>query len=575
MTVLISVRGLKKGFGTQIIMNEINFDIKKGEKIGLVGRNGAGKTTLANILTGAIKPDVGEIHYFANRLNTGYLMQSTSYIENLIQSSMDEQLLKDYKQISTHLGLKQVSEWDEERLLNSSGGEKTKLALAKVWASNPDLLILDEPTNHLDFEGVEWLIKHLKNFDGTIVIISHDRYFLDQTVERIIELEDSQMHDYSGNYSDYRKEKERNYKNQLHLFEEQKKLEGKIQSEITQLKKWSNKAHEGARKKAIETGMKFGGKEFYRAKAKKRDKQVKSKIKRLEKLHQDGVTKPKEEQKVVFDFKAVDKNGKRMIEVSGLYKRKGEKNLFKNSSFYIKSRERIGLVGPNGCGKTTLIEMFLGRGEIDQGEIWISPTATVGYLSQDVLDLDGEKTAIDVMKGNGLREDELQGRTILTNMGFTNEMLEKPMKNLSLGERTKIKLARLLIEQYPILILDEPTNHLDLPSREQLEKTLLDYNGTLIIVSHDRYTLEKLCDRLIVFKGTQLKRYECGFNEYMARSQNRKVAPKLDTEERRMILDNKITRILGLLQKYKPETEEYIKLDQEFKELIKEKRELG
>lgn len=578
MTIL-SCRGVKKAFGDLDVLKDIQFDIVSSERIGLVGMNGAGKTTLANLIFGNIEPDEGTLIHHRQGMKIGYLLQSTSYTVNTFYSMVatgDEPTSGDhFLELTSHLGLKKVQEWDSERLSGLSGGEKTKLAIAHIWASKPDVLILDEPTNHLDFGGVEWLINELKSFTGTTLIISHDRYFLDQTVERILELEDGISSNYPGNYTFYREEKNRRIQSQLHQYEEQRKYEQKIETEIERLKNWSDKAHRDSTKKADKN---VGFKEYYRVKAKKMDNQVKSRIKRLEKIEIEGVKKPKEEVKVTFDWDHPVKRGKRIVEAGSISKVYGDRVLFRDSSFYIQRGEKIGLLGPNGCGKTTLIEMILGRARADSGEMWVSPTANISYLTQDVTDLNPERTVLDLLQEtHPLREQFSKARTLLAGMGFNEAMLKKPIKQLSLGERTRVKLAQLIMEEQDLLILDEPTNHLDLVSREQLEKTLSSYSGTLLLVSHDKYFLEAACDKMLVFANNKIQKVEFGFEEYKTRTEQKKTTAKANKEElqeQRMIIENQIIYLLGEISKYKPGDPQYEAMDQEFKQLIKQKQQL-
>ncbi|QGQ94892.1 ABC transporter ATP-binding protein [Paenibacillus psychroresistens] len=580
---LINIRGIKKSYGDLAVLENIHFDIRKDERIGLVGMNGAGKTTLANLIFGSLAQDGGAITFHRQQLKIGYLQQSTSYSVNTFCNMIDPEdstiKANRFLEFSSHLGLNKVQDWDSQRFSGLSGGEKTKLAIAHIWASKPDMLILDEPTNHLDFQGVEWLIKELKTYGAATMIISHDRYFLDHTVERIIELENGRSLSYPGNYTFYREEKLRRYQSQLHQFEEQQKYEHKIEAEITRLKNWSNKAHREAGKVGKMAEMRAGVKEFYRSKAKKMDQQVKSRIKRLEKIESEGVMKPKEENKVEFEWSSPEKRGRRLIEAKQLTKSFGYRTLFQESSFYIQRGDRIGLLGPNGCGKTTLLQMILGREPIDSGQLWVSPSAQIAYLTQDVSGLDPQRSVLELLQGAHVDPMQVgKARTLLANMGFDESMLIKPIQQLSLGERTRIKLAQLLMQDQDLLILDEPTNHLDLTSREQLEDTLSTYNGTLMIVSHDRYFLEKTCDKLLIFADGKIQRFERGFAEYKEKIEQQKSAPlanREDIHEQKMIIENRMAYLLGELNKYSSADSQYVALDMEFKRLVEMKKQIS
>jgi macrolide transport system ATP-binding/permease protein len=558
---VIKVTGIEMKFNLRKILDNISFDIKNGERIGLVGYNGTGKTTLANILTGKITPDKGFVEK-STELKIGYLTQSIDYEGNELFS-----LEGDLLQHSSKLGLKKVSAWEEKRLNHLSGGEKLKLALSNVWASKPGFLILDEPTNHLDFKGIEWLIEELEKFKGPVLIISHDRHFLDKTVTRIFEIENTKMNFYNGNYSDYQKEKQHRLETHMHHYEVQQRKKEEIEMQMEQLSSWSEKAHRTSTKQ----GRDYGNKEYHRVKAKKRDAQVKSKMKRLQsELEKNKVDKPLEETKVRFQFDTKGNRGKRIIEAKNLTKSFEEKPLFSECHFYINHGERIGLLGENGCGKTTLIKMILGETACTGGELWKSESLKAAYLSQDVDNLPAEKTALEAL-GFTDRENILKARTLFANLGLKEQFITKPIGTLSLGERTRVKLVDILMREYDVLILDEPTNHLDLPSREQLEKTLNEFAGTIITVSHDYFFLNKLCDKLLVFDNQRIKRVEMKPEEYFNKTSS---AEPTDSKENLMIIENRIATILGELSLIEPKNPKYVELDREFNELLKQKRKL-
>ncbi|SFI34543.1 ABC transporter [Paenibacillus sp. UNC496MF] len=330
------------------------------------------------------------------------------------------------------------------------------------------------------------------------------------------------------------------------------------------------------------------------------DQQIKSRLHRLEKIEREGVKKPKEEATVAFGWDDPAKRGRRIIEASRIGKRFGERQLFADSSFYVRRGEKIGLIGPNGAGKTTLIDMLLGRASVDEGRLWVTPTARIAYLTQDVNDLDGSRTVLELLgDAFALRTEVGKARTLLANMGFDEAMLTKPMHQLSLGERTRIKLAQLILQEQDVLVLDEPTNHLDLASRERLEDTLGTYAGTLIIVSHDRYLIEKLCGKLLVIEDGAVRRRESGYRAYAERRTDRdadarpqavgergsredeqarkasKQAEERRREEELLLVTTRISYLLGEIGKLKPADADYAKLDAELAEQIAKKRELG
>ena len=468
--------------------------------------------------------------------------------------------------------MKQSSDYND-KISTLSCGERTKKELNEVIYGKNDVLILDEPTNHLDYDGVNYIIKKINEFKGTVIFISHDRYFLDQCAERIIELEKGVSHEYEGNYSFYRKVKQAEYENQLKLYNEQEKVKQKINDQIEQTKNWSSKAHRESRIKAIETGNKFGGKEYNRVKAKRMDRQIKSRIKRLEKIEIDGVKKPEEEAKVFFELNEGRKKGNIAVNAKDVSKLYGNKVIFHRSSFYIKQCEKIGLFGKNGCGKSTLIKALLG--EIDyEGELYLSKAKEVGYLSQDVIDLNEESSIIQLFDVNNNKEMGYI-RTKLDLLGFHNESIYKKVKYLSMGERMKVKLLLMIQKNCDILILDEPTNHVDIHVREQLEEILENFNGTLILVTHDRYMMEKVCDKLLVFENKKIKRYEYGLKEYLLKSDNKGSNEKIDeknNKEHKMLIESRITYILSRLSICRKDRQEYKDLEREYKELIQQKK---
>ncbi|MEH6955742.1 ribosomal protection-like ABC-F family protein [Neobacillus drentensis] len=562
---IIKVIGLEKSFNLRKVLDNIQFEIKNGERIGLVGFNGTGKTTLANILFGKITPDKGVIEKSSD-LTIGYLSQSIDYEINDFQQSLAGSTSKGIFQHASELGLHKVSDWEEDRLNHLSGGEKLKLALSMVWATKPDLLILDEPTNHLDFKGIEWLVTELEKFQGPVLIISHDRHFLDKSVKRVFELEHGKLHFFNGNYSDYRKEKQHRMENQQHQYSVQQREMEMVELQMEQLKSWSEKGHRNSTKQ----GRDFGPKEYHRAKAKKRDNQVKSKMKRLQnELEKNKLEKPIDEVQIRFQFDTQGKRGKRIIEAKHLKKSYKDRTLFYNANFYINHGERVGLIGENGCGKTTLIKMILDQESYTEGDLWRSDSIKIAYLSQDVDDLPSDKTSIEAL-GYTDQESVLKARTLLANLGLKEALITKPIGTLSLGERTRVKLVDMLMKEYDVLILDEPTNHLDLPSREQLENTLSEFTGTIITVSHDYYFLNKLCERLLVFENQQIQRFEMKPEEYFNKDEKKEV----NDEEALLLIENKIAMILGELSIIDQKDPKYRVLDQEFKELLKQKREI-
>lgn len=569
MTMLLSVRNIKKDFVEKKVLKNISFDIEIGERTGLVGLNGAGKTTLVNILTRKLQQDSGSVLWHKKSVNIGYLKQDTAQVKSISYGENVKQFLE----VSSNLGLNRVQQWDEEKLNNLSGGERTKLALSQIWAADPDFLVLDEPTNHLDYNGIQWLVSEIKKYKGTVLVISHDRYFLDECVNKILEIDEGNIHIYNGNYSFYRDEKKRRYDSQLSQYLIQEETKRKINEQIDTLKNWSSKAHRESRKKAIAAGNKFGGKEYNRKKAKKMDIQIKSRIKRLEKINVEGVEKPKEEKRIDFELKEGKLKGTRIVEVENISKCFENKVLFKESSFYIKRGEKAGVFGDNGCGKSTLLKILLGLETVDKGQVFFSAGTKTGYLSQDITEIDIDSKVIDIFNFNS-REERGELQTLLFNMGFDEEMLQQQIKTLSLGEITRLRIAKLIMEACDLLILDEPLNHLDLHSREKLEEVLEGYDGTIILVSHDRYMLQRVCNKLIIFENKTIKRIEFSLNEYLEKNKNVNTSVSKDIHEEKMLIENEIAFVLGELSKYPIGSAKYKELDQKFSSLLERKKQI-
>jgi macrolide transport system ATP-binding/permease protein len=561
MTIL-QARNIKKHYGHKQVLEDLSFDINEHDKIGLVGMNGAGKTTLANIIYGDLEPDLGTIKR-DRQIRVGYLLQSVDYTVNDYQN-----LSAEFLELASELGLNKVHSWQEERFSHLSGGEKLKIALAQIWSTSPDILILDEPTNHLDFKGVNWLVNQLQDFNRTVIVISHDRYFLDQTVKKIFDLEQGKLTIYDGNYTAYRAEKKRRYEEQLHHYDIQQKYKARVEGQMTQLKQWAGKANRTMRDQE-------GFKEYHGVKAKKIDKAIKSKMKRLnQELEKNKIEKPTEDKKVLFQFEASKKRGKRIFEAKNLSKTFSNRTLFKDSHFYINYGERIGIIGPNGSGKTTLLNMLIGNETITEGEISKSHSLKFAHLSQDVADMPLSHTAIEALNLSE-KENLLQARTTLANLGMKADKLNQPIGTLSLGERTRVKLTNMLISEYDLLILDEPTNHLDLKSREQLEVTLSEFAGTILIVSHDYYFINKLCDKLLVIENSQIKRVEMNLEQYELKNVQEITPGKQQIEEELLRINTEISAVLGELSLLTPDSEKYKELDEAFIALTKRKRDLN
>ncbi|MDK8642565.1 ribosomal protection-like ABC-F family protein [Niallia taxi] len=543
MKEIMKLHNIRYEVGDQLLFEKVNASVQQEDVIGIIGNNGAGKSTLLHLLKEDIKPTDGQIQWLTRDLDVVFVVQEAKTHFSANKSVEETRLLEKWS----------VPVLPYEHL---SGGEKLKVRLAQGFAREADLLLLDEPTNHLDSQSLDLLQKHIKEYKGTIILVSHDRYFLDAVATKIWAIEDKKLIEHKGNYSDYMKARNEKRLVQQREYEKQQKMTEQIQGQIKELNTWSQKAHAQSTKKE-------GVKEYYRVKAKRMDAQVKSKQKRLEKeLAKRNVEAVTEEHSVQFSITANNKVGKRFLEVKGLSKSFGERTLFQDVHFTIKHGERIALKGANGSGKSTLLKMIVGS-VIGKGDIWVSPAANIGYLSQEVFDLPLDSTPEQLFYKETFEE---RGRvqTLMKHLGFTAAQWREPIELMSMGERVKCKLMAYILEDKDILLLDEPTNHLDLASREQLEETLAQYKGTLLIVSHDRYFLEKTTTSQLVITDTGIRKQ--WQSHAPARDDKKELRLKLETERQ---------EILGKLSFMLPQDKEYPELDAKFNELTKKLKELS
>ncbi|AFH81598.1 ABC transporter ATP-binding protein [Bacillus anthracis] len=513
---ICSVNNVTKSFGGNIIFENISLEIKNGERVGLVGRNGSGKTTIFQLLTGMESLDAGAIHMkkgtrighvaqipkFDESMTVYEVLSSAFKIEKELEremrtlekdmaeeqeSSVLQKLMERYGIIQEKFaflggyeieanimkvanGL-QVTELFPRSFLELSGGEQTKVSLAYMLLQKPDLLLLDEPTNHLDLFAVEWLEQFLKEYNGTVMVISHDRYFLDEVVTKIFDLEDGEIHVYHTNYSRFVEEKEERLLQEFQAYQEQQKKIKKMKEAIKRLREWANQANppnEGLHKRA---------------------RSMERALERMQKLKKPIL----ERKQIGLQFEGQDRSGKDVVVIKEVSKGFADHPLFNEVNLHVRFQERAAIVGRNGTGKTTLLKLLLEEIEPDAGEIRIGSSVKIGYLSQhaygnmksDVLEAFREYVAVT----------EGEARHILAKFLFYGPAVFKKVTQLSGGEKMRLRLAQLMYQDINFLILDEPTNHLDIESREVLEEALEQYNGTILAVSHDRYFLNKLFEK--------------------------------------------------------------------------------
>ncbi|ACJ32591.1 ABC-F family ATP-binding cassette domain-containing protein [Anoxybacillus flavithermus] len=528
--IILQVNQLSKSYGAEQVLSDIKLEIQEKDRIALVGRNGAGKSTLLKIIAGQLSYDTGEI-IKPKHVTIGYLDQYTglqahrSIWEEMLdvfaplqqmekqlreleqQMSLHdadyERLLEQYDRLQTEFKEKggyqyeadirsvlhglRFSQYDYTTKVSTlSGGQRTRLALGKLLLTRPDLLILDEPTNHLDMETLQWLEQYLKNYDGAILIVSHDRYFLDQIVTQVYELSRTKIKKYVGNYTSYLQQRAEQFEQQLKLYEKQ-------QEEITKLKD-------------------FIQRNIARASTTKR---AQSRRKQLEKMN--IIDKPLgDEKSASFRFEIERPSGNDVLTANDLaigY----DHIIATNLSFRITRGDSIALIGPNGIGKSTLLKTIIKQLHPKQGEIRYGTNVQIGYYDQEQAQLTSNKRVIDELWDEDRLRTEKEIRTILGNFLFSGDDVLKPVQTLSGGEKARLALAKLMMKKANVLVLDEPTNHLDLDSKEVLEQALIEYPGTIIFVSHDRYFINKIATKIYELSTDGLVEYLGDYDYYVAK----------------------------------------------------------
>ncbi len=528
----ISVSNLVKEFEVgHKILDGLTFQVDTGERVGLLGPNGCGKTTLLRILTGVMDYDEGDV-VIAPGKRMGLISQIPVYpagytVEDVLATAFeplremeqemaalaeqmgegtDPALLARYDKLTAAFeaaggyetdtktnkvcnGLTIPQSMREQLFDKLSGGEKTRVNLARLILEDTDILLLDEPTNHLDLRATEWLEEYLDKFKGTVLTVSHDRYFLDKVVNRIVEIQGGKAEFYSGNYSFYVVEKERRYEEKLRQYEkEQAKIE-QLEKAAEQMRVWAY------------SGM---DKTF---------KRVKSMEKRIERMR--TTDRPTKERKMEVRFGEREFRGDEVLTIKGLTKSFGDRTLFSNLGLEVAGGERIALLGDNGSGKTTLLKILLGEEEPDAGKVRMGPTVKVGYLPQHVHFDHPERNLVDTL----IYEQDCTAQTARNRLAafkFRGEDVFKPVSALSGGEQSRLRLCMLMDEKINLLILDEPTNHLDIQSREWIEEAVEEYEGNLLFVSHDRYFIDRFASRIWMLEDGHITDFRGNYQEYQA-----------------------------------------------------------
>lgn len=526
----ISLNKINKSYGFNNVLNNLSFDVKTNERVALIGSNGCGKTTTLKIIMGIESYDSGNIS-IRKESKIGYLTQMppkeddnvsaksvylrgvqelidlenkiSDFVENMSSNEKDIKLLDKLQEefrISGGYSLKEkiekirngfkiTNELLDREYNKLSGGEKTLINLASIILSNPDILLLDEPTNHLDIDTLEWFEEYLSSYNGTVVIISHDRYFLDRTVNKIIEIENGNANIYHGNYSYYLKESEKRLMVEFQNYKNQQKEIKALKEAIERYKVWGAKSDNPMffrRAKAIET--------------------------RLEKM--EVIEKPKTKSELRINLNVEDRTSNRVMVISNLDLKIGNKELLRNSHMEVYYKERVCLMGKNGAGKTTLIKNILNN---THDNIELGTNIKIGYIPQEIR-FDNEELTIYEHMRKIFVGSESELRSKLNQFYFTADNIDKKVKNLSGGEKVRLKLLELILKNANFLILDEPTNHIDIDTREILEESLLAYDGTILFISHDRYFINKIATKIVMIENKEMITYNGNYDSIKKKS---------------------------------------------------------
>ena len=525
--MLLSVSNATKSFGGDLVFAGVTFRVNAGEKVALVGRNGEGKTTLLKAMTGELELDEGSINLArgaemdylsqvanfdpgatvrqvaeASRKHVLELQERLSVLEERLQNNPTEDELEEFGVLHEHfldsrgysadtdirLVLKRMGFTEEEfekKASSLSGGEKTRLTLARILLEEPDILLLDEPTNHLDLDGVEWLEEWLKNYRGAVITVSHDRRFLENVATRVIEMHNHSIVDWPHPFNKYLQLREAD---ELRRAEVARRQQKEIDALDEYVRRFMNS---------------------------ERVAQARGRLKQLEKLKQDRIEAPTKSKGMAATLKVAKRSGDLVLEATGLSKGYSGVSLFDNVDWTVRRGERWGVVGANGAGKSTLVKCLLGVVEPDAGAARIGATVSIGYFSQDATELDHESTPLEILN----RECDLEfpeARNLLGRFLLSGEQVFQPVATLSGGEKNKLSLAKITAMKPNTLVLDEPTNHLDMDSREALARVLDEFDGTLVLVSHDRHLLDNATNQTLDVRDGRITRYPGAYHEYRA-----------------------------------------------------------
>ena len=557
--IILSAQNIAKSFGVNAVLRDVSLTVQQGDRIGLVGVNGCGKSTLMRILAGLDAQDGGEIS-LVRGTRIGYLAQQNMVTsgetvwnelqkvyepvfameaklreleDEMAHAHTDEQrfarLSADYDRLTRRFEESDGYSWKSmvSGVLNGlgfkpvqydqcvdslSGGEQTRLCLARLLLQKPDLLLLDEPTNHLDMETLQWLENYLAAYKGSVLVISHDRYFLDHVCTGIVEILMGSSEQYNGNYTRYVAQRQERFESRMRAYEIQQKEIERQQAIIARYRMFN-------REKSIRA-------------AESREKA----LDRMEKLE-----KPVDERAIRFSFEARRRTGEDVLQMSELSKSFGEKHLFHDLTVHVRAGDRVALIGPNGVGKSTLIKIIVGEEKPDTGFIRYGANVDIGYYDQHQSTLHPDKTVLDEVWDRFPQMEQSNVRGALGMFLFTGDDVFKPIHTLSGGEKGRVALTALMLRKDNLLLLDEPTNHLDMDSREVLEDALADFGGTILTVSHDRYFINRIANRIIEMRPDGVTEYIGNYDDYIERK-NRPIAVEAETGKTKTELEKEKRR---------------------------------
>lgn len=479
---MLSLRHITKTYNEKIVLDDISLAINPGEVIALIGENGAGKTTLLRILLGKVAPDEGAVHLHDEVV--GYVPQEPEHQESMVSDSFSncEQWRIDYA-----LSLVKLGDVNQKVIKELSGGQKTRLAIAQVLALDPGptVLLLDEPTNNIDSEGLEWLRELITHFTGVILLVSHDRSFINDVATSVVELSKGVLNQYGGNYDFYKEQKEIEYQAQLEEFERSEQKRRQLERV---LREKQDRARKGLRNQKMRDNDKAQFDWHQNNVQRSFSGQARAMQTRLEQLEE--VKRPESEKYYALTLTGGKTHDRKLLEVTNLHKSMGDNEVLQEVSLTIRGGERWYIHGLNGSGKTTLLSILAGRLKPDSGEMKTAERLSIGYFSQDVQELPVDVIARTVIEGTGAKSTDLYRQA--KSMGLSQRDLAKRVGELSRGQQAKLQFSQLLLANHDVLILDEPTNHLDINTKERLEAALNNYHGALIVASHDKYFIGQI-----------------------------------------------------------------------------------